>query len=222
MARFARKASERSEANPSGQPDPCKESKENLYHHQPQANLKRKNSVVRQTIRSEGDDESSLVKSQRFALSQQLVQLGVSEFMAHKLVKERMPEMIGQAIERLKVVQVENPAGYLVSEILRGGYGLAVVDRGKLQREEREKIHQLRVAQRDQEQAQREQSSQRVAQKIGFFESLAPEQQQQLKLQVELLASQEGFLRLPGWGPEHPAYRGLLPEVLEARFQQRE
>ncbi|ODT73392.1 hypothetical protein ABS71_07245 [bacterium SCN 62-11] len=222
VARFARKASAVSEAHPSGQPEPCKESKENLYHHQPQANFRSKNLTPTQANRSEGDDELSELKSQRSTLSKRLVQLGVSEFMAHKLVRERTPEMIAQAVDRLKVVQVENPAGYLVSEILRGGYGLAVVDKGKLQREEREKIHQLRVSQREEVQAQREQSSQRVAQKLDFFESLGPEQQQRLRVKVEMQARQEGFLRLPGWGPEHPAYRGLLSEVLEAELKQRE
>lgn len=145
--------------------------------------------------------------------------------MAHKLVKDHVPEMIAQAVERLQHVQVGNPAGYLVSEILRGGYGQAVIDKAQVQREEREKIHRLRVSQRQQEQIQREESSSKVAQRLEFFELLPPEQQKRLRLQVDIQARQEGFLRLPGWGQGHPAYRGLLSELLgrlEAELRQRE
>ena len=226
VAKFARKASELSEADPSGRPEPWKESKEKKYHHPAQANsTSSKPASPSVKISSEGDDDSFISRLKTPGLTQQLVAAGVSEFMAHRLSKAHAPEMIAQAIDRLRHVKVENPAGYLVSEILRGGYGQAVIDTAKVQREEREKIHQLRVHQRDQEQAVREQSSLQVAQKLEFFESLALEQQQKLRLQVEIQARQEGFLRLPGWGTSHPAYRGLLSELigkLEADLKQRE
>ncbi len=108
---------------------------------------------------------------------------------------------------------------------MRGGYGQAVVDKAQVQKQEREKIHRLRVSQREEDEMARERSSQRVVQRLEFFESLAPEQQQKLRVEVEIQAQQDGFVRLPGWGPAHPAYRGLLSELvsaLEAEVQQRE
>ena len=226
VAKFARKASGGSEAYPSGQSEPWKESKEKIYHHPAQANSPTSEQAPPSGKSSpEGDDALRISNGKRCGLTQKLISAGVSEFMAHKLSKSHAPEMIAQAVERLQHVQVENPAGYLVSEILRGGYGQAVVDRAQLQREEHDKIHQLRVTQRQQEEALREQSSLRVAQQLEFFELLTPEQQQKLRLEVEIQARQDGFIRLPGWGPSHPAYRGLLSELisgLEAELKLRE
>lgn len=226
VAKFARKASGGSEADPSGRPEPWKESKEKKYHHPAPANstvLKPVSTSIQQG--SEGDDVPLSSDSTRLVLTRTLISAGVSEFMAHKLTKSHAPEMIAQAVDRLQHVQVENPAGYLVSEILRGGYGQAVVDKAQAQKQEREKIHRLRVSQREKDELARERSSQRVVQRLEFFESLAPEQQQKLRVEVEIQAQQDGFVRLPGWGPSHPAYRGLLSELvsaLEAGFKQRE
>lgn len=225
-ARFARGTSGGSEGDPSGQSEPCKESKEKKYHHQPYTQANPPKQIQPHSPHGpERDDVSLNISSERFALTQQLIRAGVSEFMAHKLVKGHALEMVAQAVERLRHVQVENPAGYLVSEILRGGYGQAVVDKSQVQREERDKIHQLRMSQRQQEQTQREESSLKVAQKLEFFELLSVEEQNTLRLQVDLQAREEGFLRLPGWGQGHPAYRGLLSELvskLEAELKQKE
>ncbi len=225
VAKFARKASGGSEAYPP--PAGAMERKQRkIYHHPAPANSPTSKPAPPCVKSSpEGDDALRISNSNRCGLAQKLISAGVSEFMAHKLSKSHAPEMIAQAVERLQHVQVENPAGYLVSEILRGGYGQAVVDKAQLQREEHDKIHQLRVTQRQQEEALREQSSLRVAQKLEFFELLAPEQQQKLRLEVEIQARQDGFIRLPGWGPSHPAYRGLLSELvsgLEAELKLRE
>lgn len=225
-ARFVRGTSGGSEGHPSGQSEPCKESKEKKYHHQPYSQTTPSKKVQQHSNSSSERDDAPLDNSsERFALTQQLIRAGVSEFMAHKLVKGHASEMVAQAVERLRHVQVENPAGYLVSEILRGGYGQAVVDKAQAQREDREKIHRLRVSQREEEQIQREESSLKVAQKLEFFELLAAEDQKALRLQVDLQAREEGFLRLPGWGQGHPAYRGLLSELvgkLEAELKRRE
>lgn len=67
-----------------------------------------------------------------------------------------------QAIARLKHVALENPAGYLVSEISRGGYGDMKADKTAAVRLEQQKIQGLRRAQREKEAQDREQSSSRV------------------------------------------------------------
>ncbi len=60
-------------------------------------------------------------------------------------------------------------SSWLVSEILRGGYGQAVVDKAQVQKQEREKIHRLRVSQREEDEMARERSSQRVVQRLKFL-----------------------------------------------------
>ncbi|MBS2033585.1 hypothetical protein JST97_01245 [bacterium] len=216
-ARFARKASGGSEADPSGQPEPWKESKEKKYHHPAQAKTLPLNpNLTKANTSREGDDASLDANFKRLGLTEQLKSAGVSEFMAHKLTREHPPEMIALAMERLKQVRPENPAGYLVAEVLRGGYQTLRVEPEKVQREQREKIHQLRVEQRERELQQRDEGALRVAQKLEFFEQLSVEHRNFLKLRVESQALSEGFTRLPGWGVEHPAYRGLLAEVLAA------
>lgn len=138
--------------------------------------------------------------------------------MAYKLTREHPECVIFQALSRLKQVPVANPPGYLVSEILRGGYGQPVKDPTKATRLEHEKLQALRRSEREQEQQAKEQSCSQVAALLQHFDSLPSQRQQDLRLQLESQASQEGFSRLPGWGQSHPLYRGLLSEIVQTEL----
>jgi hypothetical protein len=194
-------------------PDPWKEDKDiNNQHH-----------VSRATLTPSHDDVSfnlslSTASENRYALAEQLKQFGVSEFMAYKLTRNHPEEVISLALGRLKQVTVTNPAGYLVSEILRGGYGQPVKDTTKATRLEHEKLHALRRNERQQEENAKEQSCAQVAALLQQFESLSANSQQALRLRLEAQAQQEGFARLPGWGQSHPLYRGLLAEIVQAQL----
>ena len=215
--RLAGVPSGQSERHPSGQSEPCKESKEKNDQHQPYQ------PTQPFTRLASGDDESSSDfpayadgSNTRPGLVDQLKRLGVSEFMAHKLTREKSPETIVQAISRLKHVPLENPAGYLVSEILRGGYGEMKADKTAAVRLEHQKIQDLRRSQREREAQEREQSASRVGNLLHRFELLPAEQQEKIRHEALLQAQREGFIRIPGWGESHPLYRGLLSEVVAA------
>jgi hypothetical protein len=196
--------------------DPWKEYKENNdQHHTPSATLPPQNDDV------SCDLFQSTGLETRHALADQLKQFGVSEFMAYKLTRNHPEEIIALAIGRLKQVAVANPAGYLVSEILRGGYGQPVKDTTKATRLEHEKIQALRRNERQREEIAKEQSSAQVTALLQQFESLSANSQQALQLQLEDQARQEGFARLPGWGHSHPLYRGLLAEIVQAQLGNR-
>jgi len=222
-ARILGVPSGQSDRYPSGQPESCKESKEKKDQHQA---YEPTNHPSRSSSEPSGvrDDESSIscqdtssaCSSSRSSLTEQLRRLGVSEFMAHKLVRQQQPETIMQALARLKQVPLENPAGYLVSEILRGGYGQLKADKTAAVRIEQEKVQVLRRTAREREEQEREQSSSRVVGILQKFEQLPPEQQQRLHAETKLQAEREGFQRMPGWGQGHPLYRGLLSELVAA------
>lgn len=200
--------------HPSGPPDPTlyKERKEKKdQHHYPQ---------LPPTPPPPGnDDEPSISKESSngrpsHALVNQLKSYGVTEFVAFKLAKTHSEEIITQALSRLKQVQAQNPAGYLVSEISRGGYGQPIKDTTRAIREEHAKINDLRRQERQQEEQAKEQSANRVARLLDQFAQLSPDQQRPLLSELHQQAQQEGFSRLPGWAESHPTYRGLLAEIV--------
>ena len=201
------------EPHGSGLPHPWEEDKENNdQHHAPSATQSSTRDDVSPDLFQATNSET------RYALADQLKQFGVSEFMAYKLTRNHPEEIISLALGRLKQVAVANPAGYLVSEILRGGYGQPVKDTTKATRLEHEKLQALRRNERQQEEIAKEQSSAQVAALLQQFESLPANSQQALRLRLEAQAQQEGFARLPGWGHSHPLYRGLLAEIVQAQL----
>ena len=215
--RLAGVPSGQSDRHPSGQPEPCKESKEKKDQHQPYQPTQPSKRMA-----SSDDESSSNFQAHadgantRPGLVDQLKRLGVSEFMAHKLIREKSPETIMQAIARLKHVALENPAGYLVSEISRGGYGEMKADKTAAVRLEQQKVQEIRRSQREKEAQEREQSASRVSDLLQRLDLLPLDQQDKIRQEALLQAQREGFVRIPGWGESHPLYRGLLSEVVAA------
>ena len=144
----------------------------------------------------------------------QLKQMGVNEIMAHRLVKRASDEVIRNALARVKTLQTSNPAGYLVSEISRGGYQ-AKPDATKAIRLVHQEIHEKRQLEKRKVEQQRETAKAKADRLWQNFEGLPVARQDELKRRVNEQASREGFSRLPGWGEGHPAWRGLLQEMME-------
>lgn len=191
-----------------------KEIKENIDQQHPDSDLMADSTPVQRRNDDVSVDKNSQLLATGPSLADQLKIWGVSEFMAYKLTRNHNEEVIFQALSRVKQAAVENPAGYLVSEILRGGYGQPIKDPTKAARLDHEKIHHLRRTEREQEEQAREQASSRVSAILHRFESLQPDRQRELCSQLQAQAQQEGFTRFPGWGETHPLYRGLLAEIV--------
>ena len=147
-------------------------------------------------------------------LVERLKQLGVNEFMAHRLTKSKPPDIIERAIQRVRTLEVTNPAGYLVSEILRGGYH-EKPDPTKAQRDLHREIQAKRQAERLKLEQQHQQSLSHAEQLWQKFQLLPQGQQLELKQKIQSQAEREGFARLRGWGEEHPTWRGLLLEEFQ-------
>lgn len=148
------------------------------------------------------------------SLVERLKQLGVNEFMAHRLTKSKPPEIIERAIQRVRTLEVSNPAGYLVSEILRGGYQ-EKTDATKAQRDLHREIQEKRQAERLKQEQQHQQSLSQAEQLWQQFLSLPLGHQLELKQRIQSQAEREGFARLRGWGEDHPTWRGLLLEEFQ-------
>ena len=194
------------EANPSEQPESYKEFKEiqDQHHSVPDT--------------PDSNDDAFLVSkvngATRGRLMDRLKQLGVNEFMAHRLTKSKSPEIIERAIQRVRTLEVTNPAGYLVSEILRGGYQ-EKPDATKAQRDLHREIQEKRQAERLKQEQQHQQSQNQAEQLWQKFLSLPLGHQLELKKKIQSQAEREGFSRLRGWGEEHPTWRGLLLEEFQ-------
>ena len=146
-------------------------------------------------------------------LVSRLRHLGVNEFMAHKLAKSASEKVIENALERVKTIQTTNPAGYLVSEISRGGYQ-EKPDPNKAQREFHREIHEKRQKERELTAQANQAAELRAEQLMQLYRDLPSVRQTELTEQVRQQAQSEGFTRIPGWGEGHPAWRGLLIEAL--------
>jgi len=194
------------EGNPSEQPESYKEFKEiqNQHHPVPPAP-------------SPNDDDFLSPEVGGVAggrLVERLKQLGVNEFMAHRLTRSKPPEIIERAIQRVRTLEVANPAGYLVSEILRGGYH-DKPDATKAQRDFHREVHEKRQAERLKLEQQHQQSQNQAEQLWQEFLSLPLGSQLEIKQKIHSQAEREGFARLRGWGEEHPTWRGLLLEEFQ-------
>lgn len=195
------------EANPSEQPESYKEFKEiQIQHHPvPAAPNPNDDDLLGSEVRG-GVTGGSLVE--------RLKQLGVNEFMAHRLIKSKPPEIIERALQRVRTLEVANPAGYLVSEILRGGYH-DKPDVTKAQRDFHREVHEKRQAERLKLEQQHQQSQSQAEQLWQRFLSLPSGHQLELKQKIQSQAEREGFSRLRGWSEEHPTWRGLLLEEFQ-------
>jgi hypothetical protein len=142
----------------------------------------------------------------------QLLQQGVHHKVAIRLAHAQPADVIRKAIARLPKVPTNNPVGYLVAEISRGGY--KDPDPTKPLRIIRDEVANLRQAERERDRQAKELSSARVATALEKFTQLPQEQQAGILQELEHQAQAEGFSRLPGWNKSHPAYSGLLAEIL--------
>ncbi len=194
------------DGNPSEQPESYKEFKEIQDQHHP----------VHATPNPNDNDFLGLevggVTGGR--LVERLKQLGVNEFMAHRLTRSKPPEIIERAIQRVRTLEVANPAGYLVSEILRGGYH-DKPDATKAQRDFHREVHEKRQAERLKLEQHHQQSQSQAEQLWLTFLSLPQEHQLEVKQKTHSQAEREGFAHLRKWGEEHPTWRGLLLEQFQ-------
>ena len=176
---------------------------------------------------SPGGDEAALSNEQHQQLADtaetgrrlvaQLIKQGVHERVAARLANTQPAEVIASAIARLSKVTTNNPAGYLVAEISRGGY--QEPDRTKPLRVYHDEVHRLRQAERDRDADAKEQSTRKVASALDQFAQMPPEQQSEIHAQVDRQAHAEGFTRLfPDWGKSHTVYQGLLAELVAGRI----
>ena len=194
------------EGNPSEQPESYKEFKEIQDQHHSVPDTPDSNDDALLVSELPGLAGGSLVE--------RLKQLGVNEFMAHRLTKNKPPEIIERAIQRVRTLAVTNPAGYLVSEILRGGYH-EKPDATKAQRDLHREIQEKRQTERLKQEQQHQQSQNQAEQLWQKFLSLPLGHQLELKQKIQSQAEREGFARLRGWGEEHPTWRGLLLEEFQ-------
>lgn len=167
--------------------------------------------VVSDTTDTVATEKNSLVSQ----LLAQLLAQGVNGRMAARLVTSQPADIIQRALERLPRVATKNPAGYVVAEIQAGGY--KDPDPTKPLRIIRDEVANLRQAERERDREAKELSSARVATALEQFEQLPQEQQAGIIARLEHQAQAEGFNRLPGWSENHPAYSGLLAEILANR-----
>lgn len=199
------------EGDPSAGADPYKEFKEiqNQHHPVPATNV----STDVDFSDSSRSQRPRIDSTLRAGLVARLQGLGVDEFMAHRLVKTSSAEIITRAIDRLKTLTPTNPAGYLVSEITRGGYRDRV-DPHKAQREFHREVHEKRAAERLREHQQAQKSQEQADLLLSEFAAMPVELQLDIQHRLQEQAEREGFTRLRGWGESHPAWKGLLAELL--------
>ena len=199
------------EGDPSAPPDPYKEFKEIQDQHHPVPPAPVSNDVdFSDSSRSRGGKGDSTLRA---GLVIRLKGLGVDEFMAYRLVKTSSAEIITRAIDRLKTLTPTNPAGYLVSEITRGGYR-DKVDPNRAQREFHREVHEKRVAERQKDDQQAQKSQEQADLLLSQFAAMPTELQLDIQQRLQEQAEREGFTRLRGWGESHPAWKGLLAELL--------
>lgn len=211
-------------SKPSGQPsllpsresESIKSSKKFIDHHNPSNQHHSQNDDDLLRICSERVGENTVERPSagpQGLLVTQLKQMGVNEIMAHRLMKTASEEVVRNALNRVKTLQTSNPAGYLVSEISRGGYQTRP-DSTKAIRQVHREIHEKRLLERQLEQKHHDAAQARAEQLWQAFAELSPERQADVREQIHKQALQEGFTRIPGWSEEHPAWRGLVQEAM--------
>lgn len=230
---------QRVKANPSAQLEPypsapaqsCKDKKENIDHHHcslvseqtaPQLpQIPKPEPVVNDDVFLHSVSEVTDVPAQpevNRSLVKQLQELGVTQFMAYGLAKKHSAEKIQAALARVKTIKPEKPAGYIVAELQRGGYGNAPVDKNKAIRESHEQLHERRKRERELEEQLKELKHEQTLTALEFFACLPTGDQASLRTEVDQMARAEGFCRIPHWSQEHPTYRGLLSELVRERY----
>jgi len=154
------------------------------------------------------------------SLTRHLMDVGVNGFMARRLVQTHSQDLIQAALERLKVIgTIKNPAAYVVSEISRGGYA-APVNPAKVIAIKHEQLHHRRQTEKQQEEQAREASNlAAVTSQLERFQQLPPLERDIVLRSLHDQAEREKFNRLPGWGPEHPVWKGLLAEIVRVRSE---
>ena len=188
-----------------------KETKDNLNQQHPVPATPNSNDAdFHNSSRSQGPVGAGTLQT---GLLARLKGLGVDEFMAFRLIKSSSAEIITRAIDRLKTASVTNPAGYLVSEVLRGGYR-DKVDPHKAQREFHREVHEKRAADRLKSDLEARNRQQQADSLLAEFATMPAELQLAIKEKLQTQAEREGFTRMRGWGEEHPVWRGLLAELL--------
>lgn len=215
-------------AKPSGQPsllpsresEAIKSSKKSIDHHTTSGQQTQENDDDLLALCSDKGgmdcpERTPTPGNEQGLLVAQLKQLGVNEIMAYRLVKTSSDEVIRRALARVKTIQTTNPAGYLVSEISRGGYQ-AKPDATKAIRLVHQEIREKRQLEKLQIELQRETAQAKADRLWIAFEGLPRTRQDELKRLVHDQAVREGFSRLAGWGETHPAWRGLLQELMGA------
>jgi len=160
---------------------------------------------------------ASPAKAASSALARRLQDVGVNAFMARRLAGMHAEPQIEAALKRLHLVPgIQNPAGYLVAELSRGGYA-EPVDPLRAATDRQEKVHQMRQAERQAADEERLASNARqVTAPLEHFQDLPTADQSAILLQLEDRARAEGFDKLRGWGPSHPVSVGLLAELVRA------
>lgn len=219
------------EGYPYGTPESCKDKKENIDHHhnpcpvaaaqppqpdteKPAPNCRSARFDDASSLSQSGGGDAELTRS----LARQLQDLGVNAFVAGRLARTQPGDKITAAIQRVRVKNPANPAAYLVAEIQRGGYGDAPADKTRLIRQAHDELHQKRQQERQRDLLEQDLAHAKTLEALALFESLATQDQAELHRLVEEQAAREGFVRIPGWGVSHPAYRGLLSELVGRRY----
>jgi hypothetical protein len=192
--------------NPCEQPQSYKEFKETKDHHL--APPPSDDDFLGSVSCKEGPVENGRIVDR-------LKSLGVHEFMAFRIAKTADPQVITRAIERLQKVTVANPAGYLISEILRGGYKDRL-DSTAAQRDFHKEVQTKRQLERQVLEHQREDASEKAEKLWRTFWSLPEDHRDEIRQRAHKQALQEGFTRIPGWSEEHPVWRGLILELFSS------
>lgn len=148
------------------------------------------------------------------SLAKALQDLGVNQFVARRLTRQHSQDKIDAAMARTRKVHPENPAGYVVAELQRGGYQ-DKPDPTKVARQVAEEIHNQRAVERKREAQENEERNARALAPLAPFEQLPPEVQAQIHQRVAGLPEAKLFLsRDRRWGPGSPGYEGLLAVVV--------
>ena len=140
-----------------------------------------------------------------------MVKLGVDELQAHRWAKERDESVILRALHHAQ--GKDNPAGHLVAELQRGGYAEAP-DRSRQIRDSHEKMHRRRADERRSEMQERQVAAERANHVLSRWQSMPVADRERIRSQLDEAARRERFDRLPNWGEDHPAWQGLLLELL--------
>ena len=166
---------------------------------------------------STGDDDDVVKRND---LKCRLMEAQVSELQAHKFSRSCKPAAIETALLRASGPNIRNPAAYLARELATGGFAPpTTVDHEKALRQKRDQVARTRRAARESEAAAAESSACQAAAACERFERLSEPARRRILALHRDQAERDKFCRVPGWGPEHPLWRGLLAELMSIHAQ---